>query len=72
MLKGESRAVEEVAQDELNSFIITVRKKDDNEDYEPNSLPGMLASFERYLKKKNYGYSVIKDIEFEKARMALK
>ena len=32
----------------------------------------MLASFERYLKKKNLGYSVIKDIEFEKAGMALK
>ena len=34
-LKGESRTVEEIAQDELNSFIITVRKKDDNEDCEP-------------------------------------
>ena len=34
-LKGESRAVEEIAQDELNSFIITVRKKEENEDYEP-------------------------------------
>ena len=34
-LKGESRAIEEIAQDELNSFIITVRKKDQNEDYEP-------------------------------------
>ena len=35
-LKGESRAVEEIPPDELNSFIsefiITVRKKDDNED----------------------------------------
>lgn len=37
-----------------------------------HSLRGMLASFERYLKKKNLGYSVIKDIEFEKAGMALK
>ena len=75
-LKGESRAVEETPPDELNSFISefikTVRKKDDNEDYEPNSLRVMLASFERYLKRTNYGYSIIKDVEFEKARMAYK
>ena len=32
----------------------------------------MMASFERYLKKKNYGYSIMRDVEFEKARTALK
>ena len=71
-LKGESRAVEEIPPDELNSFIsefiITVRKKDDNEDYEPSPLHGRLASFERYLKETKNGYSIIKDVEFEKAR----
>ena len=75
-LKGEARAVEEVSPDEVNSFIsefiITVREKDDNEDYEPSSMRGMLASFERYLKRKKYGYSIIKDVEFEKARVAFK
>ena len=75
-LKGEARAVEEISPDEIDSFIsefiITVRKNDDNEDYEPSSLRGMLASFERYLKRKNYGYSIIKDVEFEKARVAFK
>ena len=45
-----------------------MRKKDDNEDYEPSPLRGTLVSFERYLKGKNYGYSIIKDVEFEKAR----
>ena len=53
-LKGESRAVEETPPNELNSFIsefnITVKKKEDNDDYEPSSLRVMLASFERYLK----------------------
>ena len=52
-------------------FIITVRKKDSNEDYEPSSLRSLMASFERYLKKKNYGFSIMKDAEFEQARKAL-
>ena len=30
-----------------------------------------MASFERYLKKKNYGFSIRKDAEFEQARKAL-
>lgn len=42
------------------------------EDYEPNLLCAMMASFEGHLKKKNYGYCILIDIEFEKARRALK
>ncbi|CAH3163643.1 unnamed protein product, partial [Porites lobata] len=38
---------------------------------EPSSLRGFIASFERYLKKKNYGHSIIKDLQFEKTRKAL-
>ena len=30
-----------------------------------------MASFERYLKKKNYGFSIMKDAEFEQVRKAL-
>ena len=49
--------MEEIPPKELNpyisEFIITVRKKDDNEDYEPSSLCSLMASFELYLKKKN-------------------
>ena len=41
-LKNESRLMEEISPKELNAyiseFIITVRKKDNNEDYEPSSL----------------------------------
>ena len=54
-LRNESRLIEEIAPKELNAyiaeFIITVRKKDGNEDYEPSSLRSLMASFERYLKK---------------------
>ena len=56
-LKNESRLMEEIPPKELNAyiseFIITVRKKDNNEDHEPSSLRSLMASFERYLKKKN-------------------
>ena len=73
-LKNESRLTEEIPPKELNAyigdFIITVRKKDNNEDYEPSSLRSLMASFERYLKK-NYGFSIMKDAEFEQARKAL-
>ncbi|XP_074629058.1 uncharacterized protein KIAA1958-like [Acropora palmata] len=73
-LRNESRHIEEIAPKELNAyiaeFIITVRKKDGNEDYEPSSLRSLMASFERYLKKKNYGFSIMKDAEFEQARKA--
>ena len=74
-LKNESRLIEEIPPKELNAyigeFIITVRKKDNNEDYEPSSLRSLMASFERYLKKKNYGLSIMKDAEFEQERKAL-
>ncbi|XP_067029817.1 fibroblast growth factor receptor 3-like isoform X4 [Acropora muricata] len=74
-LRNESRLIEEISPKELNAytteFIITVRKKDGNEDYEPSSLRSLMASFERYLKKKNYGFSIMKDAKFEQARKAL-
>ena len=52
----------------LSEFLITVRKKEDNEEYVPNSLKAFFASFERHLKKKNY---LLKDVQFEQARKAL-
>ena len=55
-LKNESRLMEEIPPKELNAyiseFIITVRKKDKKEDFDPSSLRSLMASFERYLKKK--------------------
>ena len=56
VFKGETRQMNELTPQELNKFLseflITVRKKEDNEEYEPNSLRAFCASFERHLKKK--------------------
>ena len=37
-----------------------------------SSLLFLMAIFERYLRKKNYGFSIMKDAEFEQPRRALK
>ncbi|CAH3162433.1 unnamed protein product [Porites lobata] len=54
--KNEERKLEEIPPEELNEylseFIITVRTKDKQDEYEPSSLRGFIASFERYLKRK--------------------
>ena len=36
----------------LSEFLITAGKKEDNKEYEPNSLRTFFASFERHLQKK--------------------
>ena len=73
-MRNESRLVEEIALKELNAyiteFIITVRKKDSNDDYEPSSLRALMVGFEQYLKK-NFGFSIMKDPEFEHIRKTL-
>ena len=60
---------------ELNNFLcnffVGVRQKN-GEQYEPSYLRGMLGSFERHLKRKNYGISLICGYEFCKARDVLK
>ncbi|KAK3753060.1 hypothetical protein QZH41_005506 [Actinostola sp. cb2023] len=75
VLKEERRKIEEIPPQELNvylsEFIITVRKKENNEEYEPNSIRSLIANFERHLKKKNYGFSFMKDLQFEQTRKAL-
>ena len=72
--KKEHREVENIPPVELNEllseFILTVRTKEGKE-YEPTSLRGMIASFERFLKRKNYQASIIKDLAFEKTRKTL-
>ena len=55
--KNEKRTIEDIPSAKLNLYlselIIKVRTKQ-NKDYESNSLRGMIASFEKHLKK-NYG-----------------
>ena len=41
----------------LSEFLITVRKKEDNEEYEPNSLRAFFASFEHNLKNKTMDFA---------------
>ena len=73
--KQEQREVQNIPVPELNEllseFILTVRTKEGKE-YEPTSLRGMIASFERFLRRKNYEASIIKDLAFEKTRKSLK
>ena len=73
-LRKELRLIEEIPPKELNAeFIMTVRKKDSNEDYEPSSLLPLMASFEWCsVRKKNYGFSIMKDAKFEQPRKAIK
>ena len=47
----------------LSEFILSVRTKEGQE-YEPSSLRGMVASFERHLKRKSYPVSIINDPAF--------
>ena len=47
----------------LRQFRVSVRKQDGS-DYEPSSLRCLVASIERYLKKKSCGFSVVSSIEF--------
>lgn len=53
-MKGEKRQMDELTPQELNmflsEFLLTVRKKDDNKEYEP--IIAFFASFEHHLKKK--------------------
>ena len=48
----------------LSEFILSVRTKE-GQDYEPSSVRGMVASFERHLKRKSYPVSIINDLAFE-------
>ena len=72
--KGETREIAEIPPVELNEllseFILSVRSKEGQE-YEPSSLRGMVASFERHLKRKSYPVSIINDLAFEKLRKTL-
>ncbi|CAH3185728.1 unnamed protein product [Porites evermanni] len=55
----------------LSEFLIMVHKKEDNEEYEPNSLMAFFTSFEHHLKKKNYGLCLTKDVQFEQTQKGL-
>ena len=73
--ENESRRLEEIPPQDLDSylsrFLLSVRKQNSDE-YEPTTLRGMLASFERYLKRLRYSESIITGQSFAKTREVLK
>ena len=73
--KQENRKIEEIQPHELNDFlsefIVTVKRKDGG-DYEPSSLRGFIASFNRHLKNVKYSKSIVEDRELEQTRKALR
>ena len=71
----EKREIENVTPVELQAiikkFVLAVRKKNGDE-YEPSSIRAFLQSIDRYLRKNNYGFSVLNDKEFHEVQDILK
>ena len=71
----ENRKIEDLPPAELDTylsrFLLTERKKS-GEEYKPATLKGIIASVERYLKKRGYSDSIITGQPFAKTRDALK
>ena len=62
--ENESRHLKEIPPQDLDSyisrFILSVRKQSGDE-YEPTTLRGMVSSLERYLKRRRYCESIVKE-----------
>ena len=71
----EKREIENITPVELQAiikkFVLAVRKKNGDE-YEPSSIRAFLQSIDRYLRKNNYGFSVLNDKEFHEVQDILK
>ena len=71
---NETRTHENISEQELDKllahFVLNARKQNGNE-YEPDTLTSMLRTFDRLLREKGKHYSILTDIQFEKAREAL-
>ena len=66
--KGKTREIAEIPPVELKELPSEFKE---GQEYEPSSLRGMVASFERHLKRKSYPVSIINDLAFEKLRKTL-
>lgn len=74
--KGENRLMHSIPPNELDTYLsnftVSVRTKNGSE-YEPVSLRAMISSFDRHLRKRGYGVSIVCNTpEFSKTRDALK
>ena len=52
--------------------MLAVRKKKNGGEYEPSSIRAFLQNIDRYLRKNNYGFSVLNDKEFHEVQHTLK
>jgi hypothetical protein len=72
---GEMRNMELIPPSKLNdhigNFFLAIQRKNGTE-FEPTTLRSFRSSFDRHLRKKNYGFSLINDIQFSKCREMLK
>lgn len=68
---NEDREIETLMFSELQNilmkFILAVKKKS-GEEYEPSSIRAIIQSIDRYLKRSNYGASILHDREFSGPR----
>ncbi|XP_033730685.1 uncharacterized protein LOC117320126 [Pecten maximus] len=73
-LENENREIYQIPPQELCpllcKFFIGIRKQDGS-NYEPSSLRGFMSSFDRQLRRYDYGYSVVSSVEFGKVREVL-
>ena len=71
---NETRTLENISEQELDKllahFVLNARKQNGDE-YEPDTLTSMLRSFDRLLREKGKHYSILTDRQFAKAREAL-
>ena len=71
---NETRTLENISEQELDKllahFVLNARKQNGDE-YEPDTLTSMLQSFDHLLREKGKHYRILTDIQFVKAREAL-
>ncbi|KAK3093435.1 hypothetical protein FSP39_015689 [Pinctada imbricata] len=71
---GEQRSIEQIPVGELSQilckFFLGIRKSDGS-NYEPSSLRCFMSSFDRHLKRLDYGFSLVTSDEFRKVREVL-
>ena len=55
----------------LAKFIVSVKQKNGQE-FQPSYMRGIIGSVERHMRRHNYGYSVLHDLQFSKMQDTLK
>ena len=67
----EKKEIEDITPAELQEiikkFVLAVRKKN-GEEYETSPLRAFIQSIDRYVRKNNYGFSVLNDNEFHEVQ----